>query len=66
MKLAELLPAVSQLPKHEKLELVRLLSSELHGDIDISPLEPFKTYFLPTPYKTTDAATVLMKSLSAV
>ncbi len=63
MRLADLLPAVRQLPENEKLELIRLLSSELHDAEDISPFKPFKTYFLPTPYGTFGAGAILMQAM---
>lgn len=65
MKLADLLPAVQQLPENEKFELVRLLASELCDGRDISPFEPFKTYFLPTPYNTFGAGAILMQTMTA-
>lgn len=65
MKLADLLPAVRQLPESEKLELVRLLTSELYDGKSLSPLEPFKTYALPTPYNTVGAGATLMQAMSA-
>lgn len=61
--LANLLPAVQQLPPSEKLELLRILASELHDGQDISPLEPFKTYTLSTPYNTFGAGDMLMQAM---
>ena len=63
MHLTDLLPAVRQLPESEKLELVRLLASELFDGRDISPFEPFKTYFLPTPYNSFGAGAILMQAM---
>ncbi|MEL7071501.1 MAG: hypothetical protein AAGN15_23020 [Cyanobacteria bacterium J06581_3] len=63
MTLADLLPAVQRLPESEKFELVRLLSSELCDSQDISPFEPFKTYFLPTPYDAFGAGASLMQAM---
>ena len=65
MKLADLLPAVQQLPENEKFELIRLLASELCNGRDISPFEPFKTYFLPTPYNAFGAGAMLMHAMPA-
>ncbi|MEO0760045.1 MAG: hypothetical protein AAFY78_24605 [Cyanobacteria bacterium J06648_16] len=65
MKLADLIPAVRQLPESEKFELVRLLASELHDGKNISPFEPFKTYFLPTPYNAFGAGAILMQTMPA-
>lgn len=63
MTLADLLPAVRQLSAPEKLKLIRLLAEELDTAEDISPLEPFKTYDLPTPYNSFGAGAVLMEEL---
>ena len=49
MTLAEVLPSARQLSA-EKLKLIRILAEDLDTAEDISPLEPFKTYDLPTPY----------------
>lgn len=62
MSLAELLPSVQQLTESEKLELVRILSADLLGGRDISPLEPFKTYILSTPYSSFGAGAQLMQA----
>jgi hypothetical protein len=50
MTLTELLPAIQQLSPKEKLKLIRILAEELDTKEDISPLETYKTYNLPTPY----------------
>lgn len=63
MTLIDLLPAVRQLPESDKLELVRLLTAELQGSQNISPLEPFKTYSLPTPYNAFGAGAILMQTM---
>jgi hypothetical protein len=63
MTLTDLLPAVRQLPDNEKFELIRLLASELYNGQDISPLEPFKTYYLPTPYNAFGAGAILMERM---
>lgn len=60
MTLAELLPAARQLSATEKLKLIRILAEDLEMAEDISPLEPFKTYDLPTPYDCFGAGAVLM------
>jgi hypothetical protein len=64
MTLTELLPAVRQLSAPEKLKLIRLLAEDLDKAEDISPLEPFKTYELPTPYNTFGVGAALMESLN--
>jgi hypothetical protein len=63
MTLADVLPAARQLSPTEKLKLIRILAEDLEMAEDISPLEPFKTYDLPTPYDCFGAGAVLMKAL---
>ena len=63
MTLAELLPAARRLSTTEKLKLIRILAEDLDISEDISPLEPFKTYDLPTPYDSFGAGAVLMEVL---
>lgn len=63
MTLAEVLPAVRRLCATEKLKLIRILAENLDVAEDISPLEPFKTYDLPTPYDSFGAGAVLMEAL---
>ncbi|MBN3880858.1 MULTISPECIES: hypothetical protein [unclassified Nostoc] len=63
MTLTELLPAVRKLSVSEKIKLIRILAEELDTNKDISPLEPFKTYDLPTPYNSFDAGEILMQAL---
>ncbi len=62
MSLAEVLPAVRRLTPTEKLKLIRILAEDLETAEDISPLEPFKTYDLPTPYNCFGAGAVLMEA----
>ena len=62
MTLAEILPAAHQLSATEKLKLIRILAEDLEMAEDISPLEPFKTYDLPTPYDTFGTGAVLMEA----
>jgi hypothetical protein len=59
MTLKELLPAVRQLPASDKLRLIRILAEELDTIEDISPLEPYKIYYLHTPYDIYGAGKVL-------
>ncbi|MDZ8088092.1 MAG: hypothetical protein RMY16_21390 [Nostoc sp. DedQUE12b] len=63
MTLTELLPAVRKLSVSEKIKLIRILAEELDTNEDISPLEPFKTCDLPTPYNSFGAGEVLMQAL---
>jgi hypothetical protein len=64
MSLTELVPAIRQLSAPEKLKLIRILAEELDSDEDISPLEPFKTYDLPTPYNTFGAFEALIQAMN--
>ncbi|MEH1942013.1 MAG: hypothetical protein V7L01_17605 [Nostoc sp.] len=63
MTLTELLPAVRKLSISEKIKLIRILAEELDTNKDISSLEPFKTYDLPTPYNSFGAGEILMQAL---
>ena len=64
MSLAEMLPAARRLSATEKLKLIRILAEDLEMTEDISPLEPFKTYDLPTPYDCFGAGAVLMEAFN--
>ena len=63
MTLAEMLPAARKLSPSEKLKLIRILVEDLDTAEDILPLEPFKTYDLPTPYDNFGAGVILMEAL---
>lgn len=63
MTLAEVIPAVKRLSATEKLKLIRILAEELDVEEDISPLEPFKTYDLPTPYDSFGSGAILMENV---
>jgi hypothetical protein len=63
MTLAEVLPSARLLSATEKLKLIRILAEDLDMTEDISPLEPFKTYDLPTPYDSFGAGVILMETL---
>jgi hypothetical protein len=63
MTLTELLPSIQQLSASEKLKLIRILAEDLDSRADISPLEPNKTYDLPTPYNTFGVGQILMQTL---
>ena len=64
MKLADVLPAIQQLSASEKLKLIRILAEDLEKADNITPLEPYKTYDLPTPYDNFGAGVVLMEALN--
>lgn len=63
MTLAELLPAVQELPLEDKRELMRILAQEVDGGDSIAPLVPHRVYELPTPYEAYGAAGTLLKAL---
>lgn len=65
MTLSDLLPSVRQLSIIEKLKLIRILAEDLEAAEDISPLEPFKVYDLPTPYNSFGAGAALMQALDS-
>ncbi|MGC1245315.1 MAG: hypothetical protein WA865_03810 [Spirulinaceae cyanobacterium] len=66
MTLTEMLPVIRQLSIVEKLKLIRILAEDLEAAEDISPLEPFKTYDLPTPYNSFGSGAVLMQAVESV
>ena len=63
MTLADVLPNARKLSAIEKLKLIRLLAEDLDTAENIAPLEPFKTYELPTPYDSFGAGAILMQTL---
>ena len=63
MTLADVLPNARKLSAIEKLKLIRLLAEDLDTAENIAPLEPFKTYELPTPYDSFGAGDILMQTL---
>jgi hypothetical protein len=65
MTLTELLPVLKKLSVSEKIKLIRLLAEDLELQEDIAPLEPLKTYNLPTPYNTFGAGAILMQAMES-
>ena len=65
MPLTDVLPMVRQLSIVDKLRLIRILAEDLEAAEDISPLEPFQTYDLQTPYNSFGAGAVLMQALES-
>lgn len=63
MTFAEVLPEVKKLSPMEKIKLIRILAEDLDIPEDVSPLEPFKTYDLLTPYDNYGTGAVLMEAL---
>jgi hypothetical protein len=65
MTLTELLPAIKQLSPLDKIKLIRLLAEEMESREKIAPLEPDKTYHLPTPYNSFGAGAILMQVIES-
>jgi hypothetical protein len=59
MTLSEVIPGARRRSIVEKLQLIKILAE----DLDISPLEPFKTYEVQDRYNDFGAAQVLMEIL---
>ncbi len=64
MTLTEILPTVRQLPALDKIRLLRILAEELDKAEDIFPFEPYKIYYLPTPYDMFGAGRALMDAMT--
>lgn len=64
MTLTEILPVVRQLPAVDKIRLIRILAEELDLEEDIPPFEPYKIYYLPTPYDMFGAGRALMDAMA--
>jgi hypothetical protein len=64
MTLADVLPNARKLSAIEKLKLICILAEDLDTAENIAPLEPFKTYDLPTPYDNFGAGAILMQTLN--
>ncbi len=63
MTLTEVLPVIRQLPTLDKLRLIRILAQELDTAENIFPFEPYKIYYLATPYNVFGAGKVLMVTM---
>jgi hypothetical protein len=63
MTLTEVLPVIRQLPTRDKLRLIRILAQELDTAENIFPFEPYKIYYLATPYNVFGAGKVLMDAM---
>ena len=64
MTLTDILPVVRQLPAADKIRLIRILAEELDLEEDISPFEPYKIYYLPTPYDMSGVGRTLMDAMA--
>jgi len=60
MTLTEILPTIRQLPVLDKIRLIRILAEELDVEANIFPFEPYKVYYLATPYNVFGAGKALM------
>ena len=63
MSLAELMPALQNLPRDDKLEVIRLLVSDLTRQEGINLLESGASYPVWTPLEAYDAARSLQQLL---
>jgi len=63
MTLTQILPTVRQLPMLDKIRLIRILAQELDTEEDIFPFEPYKIYYLATPYNVFGAGKALMDAM---
>ncbi len=63
MTLTEVLPIVRQLPTLDKLRLIRILAQELDMTENIFPFEPYKIYYLATPYNVFGVGKALMDAM---
>jgi hypothetical protein len=63
MSLAELMPALQNLPREDKLEVVRILVSELTRQEGIDLLQGGESYPIWTPFDAYDAAGSLQQLL---
>jgi hypothetical protein len=55
-----------QLSQVEKLKLIRIFAEVLDTNEDITPLQPFKTYDLPTLSDIFGAGAMLMEAIKPV
>ena len=63
MTLTQILPVVRQLPTLDKIRLIRFLAEELDVKTEIAPFEPYKVYYLLTPYNAYGAGKALMDAM---
>jgi hypothetical protein len=62
MTLTEIFPTARQLPTVDKIRLLRILAEDLDTERNLFPFEPYKIYFLATPYNKFGAGNVLMEA----
>lgn len=63
MTLTEILPAVRELSMLDKIRLVRILADELDTAENMFPFEPYKIYYLATPYGMFGAGRALIDAV---
>ena len=63
MSLSEILPEVRSLSAADKLRLIRLLSEDVDGAPDITPLEHGRAYAVATPQFESGATEALLREL---
>jgi len=61
--LTEIIASAKQLGATDKIRLIRILAEDLDTGETVFPLEPNRTYSLPTPYNAFGVAETLMKAL---
>ncbi|MBI3764475.1 MAG: hypothetical protein HY260_21760 [Chloroflexi bacterium] len=64
MSLTEILPALHELPRVDKLRVIQFLVIELAKDEGVNLLEPNKAYPVWSPYNAFEAASVLLNALA--
>ena len=62
MTLSEILPTVRQLPTVDKLRLIRILAEDLDPEKNMFSFDPYKIYYLATPYNVFGAGKALMEA----
>ena len=63
MSLIKILPAIRELPTQDKIRLIRILAQELDTEQDVFPFDPYRIYYLMTPYHAFRAGTALMDAM---
>ena len=67
MTLTDLLPNIKQLSLFDKIQLIKLLAEDIERPVinnDVI-IQPYKMYYLHTPYQVFGAAEQLMSALEA-
>lgn len=64
MTLAEMIPAIRELPALDKLHLIRILAEELDAASENLFFAPGATYPIYSPFDSYDAAATLMNALA--